>query len=292
MLCKIKSILSNFDKYCSLARLHSADICLLAIFPSLTSIVLVSHSVINSCFYMFLCTIGGFIMRSAGCVINDICDRNIDPHVERTKNRPLANNSLTVVQALKLLLPMLLCACMLLIFTNPYTVKISIICMILIVLYPLSKRCFTWPQLLLGLAINGGVLIGCSMVIGHLTLSAVLLYLGCIFWTIGYDTIYAAQDKEYDIKLGMQSTAIRFGDDIRSWIGRLYTIVITMWTSAGIVSMLHPVFYLVILIIAAMFYYQYKKSDFDNPEKCKYMFKMNIYVGLILFLGTLFSKII
>ena len=292
MLCKIRNILSNFDKYHSLLRLHSIEIILLSVFPSLASIVLVSHSVINACFCMFLCAIGGFIMRPAGCIINDIFDRKIDAQVKRTKNRPLANNSLSVAQALKVLLVLLLCACTLLIFTNIYTVKISIIYMVLIFLYPLAKRYFSWPQLLLGIVFNAGVLIGCAMAIGHLTLSCVLLYLGCIFWTIGYDTIYAAQDKEYDASLGLHSTAVRFGNNIRSWIGRLYMITITMWISAGIISVLHPVFYLAILIIAAIFYYQYRKSDFDNPEKCMYMFKINIYVGLLLFLGTVFSKII
>ena len=289
---KIKNIVSNAAKYHSLLRLNSMEIILLALFPTLTSIVLVSHDLIKTCFSMFLCTIGAFIMRPAGCIINDIFDRKIDAQVERTKNRPLANDSLSVVDSLKVLLILLLCACALLIFTNIYTVKISVISMILVVLYPLSKRYFSWPQFMLGIVFNAGVLIGCAMAIGHLTLNAVLLYIGCIFWTIGYDTIYAAQDREYDIKLGVQSTAVRFGDNIRSWIGRLYMITITMWISVGIISVLHSIFYLAILIIAALFYYQYRKSDFDNPEKCMYVFKTNIYVGLILFLGAVFSKII
>ncbi|AHX03540.1 4-hydroxybenzoate polyprenyl transferase [Ehrlichia chaffeensis str. Heartland] len=292
MLCKIKDIISNFRKYHLLLRLHSVEIILLLIFPSLASIALVSHSVLRACGYMFLCSIGAFIMRPAGCIINDIFDRKIDSEVKRTQNRPLANNSLSVFQALKILAILLLCACVLLVLTNMYTIKIAIVSMVLIVLYPLAKRYFAWPQLLLGIVFNTGILMGCTMTVGHLTLSCVLLYIGCIFWTVGYDTIYAAQDKEYDIKLGLQSTAIKFGNDIRLWIGRLYMITVTMWLSAGIIAVLHPIFYLAILIIAAIFYYQYKKSDFDNPEKCMYMFKVNIYVGLILFLGTVFGRIL
>ncbi|ABD44553.1 4-hydroxybenzoate octaprenyltransferase [Ehrlichia chaffeensis str. Arkansas] len=291
-MCKIKDIISNFRKYHLLLRLHSVEIILLLIFPSLASIALVSHSVLRACGYMFLCSIGAFIMRPAGCIINDIFDRKIDSEVKRTQNRPLANNSLSVFQALKILAILLLCACVLLVLTNMYTIKIAIVSMVLIVLYPLAKRYFAWPQLLLGIVFNTGILMGCTMTVGHLTLSCVLLYIGCIFWTVGYDTIYAAQDKEYDIKLGLQSTAIKFGNDIRLWIGRLYMITVTMWLSAGIIAVLHPIFYLAILIIAAIFYYQYKKSDFDNPEKCMYMFKVNIYVGLILFLGTVFGRIL
>ncbi|MGN7618549.1 MAG: 4-hydroxybenzoate octaprenyltransferase [Ehrlichia sp.] len=292
MLCKVRNILSGCGKYYSLLRLHSMEVILLSVFPSFSSIVLVSHNAINACFCMFLCSIGAFIMRPVGCIINDIFDRKIDAQVKRTKNRPLANNSLSVTQALRVMLLLLLCACVLLIFTNIYTVKISAVYMILIILYPLTKRYFSWPQLFLGVVFNAGVLIGCTTAVGHLTLSCVLLYLGCVFWTVGYDTIYAAQDRKCDINIGVQSTAVRFGDNIRSWIGRLYMIAMTMWVSAGIVSVLHPVFYIAILAIAAIFYYQYKKSDFDNPEKCMYMFKINIYVGLFLFLGTLFGRVI
>ena len=292
MLCKIKSIMSSFEEYRLLLRLHSPEIILLAMFPSLASIALVSCSVLGACGYMLLCSLGAFIMRPAGCIINDIFDREIDAEVKRTKNRPLANNTLSVFQALKILMILLLCACTLLIFTNMYTVKLSVISMVLIVLYPLAKRYFPWPQLILGIVFNVGVLMGCTMAIGHLTLSCVLLYIGCIFWTIGYDTIYALQDKEYDIKLGLQSTAIKFGNDVRLWIGRLYMITVTMWTSAGIISVLHPIFYVAILLIVVIFYYQYKKSDFDNPEKCMYMFKVNIYVGLILFLGTVLGRVL
>ncbi|KJV65442.1 MULTISPECIES: 4-hydroxybenzoate octaprenyltransferase [Ehrlichia] len=292
MLCKVKDIISNFGEYRLLLRLHSIEVILLLIFPASASIALVSHNVLKACGYMLLCSLGAFVMRPAGCIINDIFDRKIDAEVKRTKNRPLSNNNLSVFQALKILIILLLCACILLVFTNMYTVKLSVISMILIILYPLAKRCFPWPQLMLGVVFNVGVLMGCTMTVGHLTLSCVLLYIGCIFWTVGYDTIYALQDKEYDIKLGLQSTAIKFGSDVRLWIGRLYMITVTMWTSAGIISVLHPIFYMAILLIVVIFYYQYKKSDFDNPEKCMYMFKVNIYVGLILFLGIVLGRVL
>ena len=291
MLCKLRSVVSDFKEYYLLLRLHSVEVIFLLVFPSCTSILLVSHNLLYDTLYMLLCTLGAFIMRPAGCIINDIFDRKIDVEVERTKNRPIANGDLSVSQALKVLAILLLCASILLVFTNMYTVKVSVVSMILIVLYPLAKRYFSWPQLLLGIVFNSGVLMGCSMVMGHLALSSILLYIGCIFWTLGYDTIYASQDKEYDIQLGLKSTAIRFGSDIRSWIKRLYMITITMWICAGVISVLHPIFYIAIFIIAGIFYYQYKKSDFDNPKKCMYMFKINIYVGLILFLGALLGRV-
>ncbi|RZB13118.1 4-hydroxybenzoate octaprenyltransferase [Ehrlichia minasensis] len=292
MLCKLKNIVPNFEKYIELLGLHMVETFFLALFPGLASVVLVSHDALSACWYMFLCIVGTNIVKPAGCIINCICDREIDAKVKRTKNRPLADKSLTVVQALKVLVVLLLCSCMLLLFTNMYTVKLSIITMVLIVLYPLSKRFFAWPQFLLGLVFNSGALLVCSMITGRLTLSCILLYIGCIFWTVGYDTIYAAQDRECDIKLGLNSTALRFGNDIRLWVGRVYTIAIIMWTSSGIVAMLHPIFYIAILMIAIVFYYQYKKSDFDDSEKCMYMFNINAYVGLILFVGTLLGRVV
>ncbi|KJV69032.1 4-hydroxybenzoate octaprenyltransferase [Candidatus Neoehrlichia procyonis] len=289
MINKLKTI--DYRTYYSLLRLDSAKIVLLALFPACSSVVLVSNGLISGIYYCILNAIGAFIMRPAGCIINDIFDKNIDSRVERTKNRPLANNTLTVVQAIKVLLILLMIACMILSLTNILTFYISIFFAIIIVLYPLGKRYFWYPQVILGIVFNSGVLIGCTMVVNRFSFKSILLYIGCIFWTIGYDTIYSHQDKRDDAEIGLRSTALKFGENTRFFIGKLYTMTVTMWICMGIISSLNYIFYLAISVIMGIFYYQYKKSDFDDPEKCMRMFKVNIYVGALLFFGICFGKL-
>ncbi|QXK91819.1 4-hydroxybenzoate octaprenyltransferase [Neoehrlichia mikurensis] len=289
MINKLKMI--DYRAYYSLLRLHSAEIALLMLFPACSSIVLVSNSFLYSVYYCILSVIGAFVMRSAGCIINDIFDRKIDLHVERTKDRPLANGTLTVMQAIKALFILLMIACVILLLTNMFTFYVSFFFMIMIILYPLGKRYFWYPQVILGFVANSGVLIGCAMVMNRFSFKSVLLYIGCIFWTIGYDTIYAHQDKKDDAKLCIKSTALKFGENTKFYIGKLYMMAITMWVCMGIISSLNYIFYLAMCIIIGIFYYQYKKSDFDDPAKCIHMFKMNIYVGMFLFFGICFGKL-
>ncbi|MGN7678364.1 MAG: 4-hydroxybenzoate octaprenyltransferase [Anaplasma sp.] len=288
---KVKSVMKEYAPYFALFRLHSVEISLLAAFPTFSSIVLASDNLLKALWLFVLTIIAAVVVRSAGCVVNDIFDRKIDAQVERTKDRPLASGKLTVYQALKALVPLVLVALGILALTNALTFYISVVCAVGIVLYPLAKRHISCPQFVLGFVWNCGVLIGSAMASGTLTLGSVLLYIGCIFWTTAYDTIYAHQDRRDDVLLGLGSTAITFGDDTRLYIRRLYTLTITMWVCAGLVSALGIAYYLFLLGIAGMFYYQYRESDFDSPSKCMYMFKINIYAGIVHFFGVLFGKV-
>ncbi|MEH0831049.1 4-hydroxybenzoate octaprenyltransferase [Anaplasma bovis] len=277
-----------FVSYWDLLRgLIRSDITLLSIFPSCASVVLAANNSLSKILSAsLLVTIGAVFMHTIGCVINDILDRDIDSKVQRTKNRPLADGRLTVKNATILIMLMLPVPCALLLFTNPLTCYLSVICAIGAALYPLMKRITTCPQIFLGIVWNFGVLIGCAIVANKLTLGCILMYIGCAFWTVAFDTIYAHQDKECDAILGVGSSALKFGDKSRAYILGMNIITIIMWTSCGIVSRLNWPFYMCMLGAIGVFYYQYRCTDFDSPEKCMHMFLMNILAGWWLFFGV------
>lgn len=288
-----KDILKSYFKLMRLDNCLSVLWCFL--FPGLSGIALAANNIQQMIYYTILFLAGALLMRPIGCTINDIFDRKIDTEVERTKNRPLAKGALSVKQALILLMLLTPFAFVVLLLTNKTTVILGLICMPMVVIYPLLKRYFWWPQFFLGLTINFGALMGWSVIRDSLNLEAVLLYVGCVFWTLGYDTIYAHQDKEDDVRIGVKSTAIYFGDKTRLWLKRFYLMSLTMWASMALISQLNIFFYASLLAISLIFYYQYKKSNFDSPINCSHMFKINSYVGLLLsigiFLGNILSRI-
>ncbi len=282
-----------FEAYLSLMRLHSLTGLWLLLFPCLSSIMLVStHLEQKTFFYLLLFTVGAFLMRPAGCIINDIFDREIDTHVERTKHRPLANNTLSVKQALILLLLLLSAALTIILLTNKTTLILGIITMCMVTIYPLLKRYVWWPQLFLGLTFNMGVLMSSSLILNKISIESVLFYIGCVFWTLSYDTIYAHQDKDDDKKIGIKSTALYFGNNTRTWLKRFYMLSVTMWLYAGVLSSLNNIFLIVLSIIGIILYYQYKKFNHDDSAQCMLMFKNSSYIGLLLFVGIVLDRII
>lgn len=282
-----------FNRYFSLMRLHSLTGLWLVLFPSLSGILLASTSLsYQALFLLVLFTIGAFLMRPAGCIINDIFDREIDAHVERTKYRPLASGALNIKQALVLLSLLLSIALVILLLTNKTTLILGIISMCMIAAYPLLKRYVWWPQLFLGFTFNMGSLMGSAAIINQISIESLLFYIGCVFWTLSYDTIYAHQDKKDDEKLGMKSTALYFGDTTKSWLKRFYLISLMTWLYAGILSSLNNIFYIALLAVGFIFHRQYKNFNPDDPSQCMSIFKNNSYVGLLLFFGILLDRII
>ncbi|MDR0288775.1 MAG: 4-hydroxybenzoate octaprenyltransferase [Rickettsiales bacterium] len=283
----------HFNHYFSLMRLHSLTGLWLVLFPSLSGIILASTSLSWQAFFLFiLFTIGAFLMRPAGCIINDIFDKEIDAHVERTKYRPLASGALNVKQALILLSLLLSIALVILLLTNKTTLILGVISMCMIIIYPLLKRYVWWPQLFLGFTFNMGSLLGWAAVKNQISIEPMLFYAGCIFWTLSYDTIYAHQDKRDDEKLGMKSTALYFGDTTKSWLKRFHLISLMMWLYAGILSSLNNIFYIALLAVGVMFHCQYKNLNPDDSSQCMSIFKNNSYVGLLLFLGILLDRVV
>lgn len=283
----------NLEPYFSLMRLNNLVGLWLALFPSLSGILLASTSLSwQTFFYIIIFTAGTFLMRPAGCIINDIFDKEIDSYVKRTKYRPLASGSLSIKKALFVLLVLLLLALIILLLTNKVTLILGIICICMVIVYPLLKRYVWWPQFFLGLTFNMGALMGYSAIKNHIGIESIFFYIGCVFWTLCYDTIYAHQDKQDDEKIGLKSTAIYFGDNTKFWLKKFYIISCTMWLYAGILSSLQNVFYLALVAIGFIFYHQYKNFNPDSPTQCMYIFKNNSYIGLICFCGTLLDRII
>ncbi len=228
---------------------------------------------------------GAFLMRSAGCVINDYADRDFDPQVNRTKNRPLAQNAIPPREALQLFLLLAVFAASLLLFTNQLTVLLALVAVLLAAFYPFTKRFLPVPQLVLGLAFSWAVPMAFAAASGKVPPIAWLLLLGVIAWVVAYDTFYAMVDRPDDLKAGIKSSAIFFGGADRAMTFALQLIFLASLVAVGIQAS-RGVVYFLSLCVAAVFlaYQQLLVSDRDG-EKCFRAFLNNNYVGLVVFLG-------
>ena len=241
---------------------------------------------------MFLFVAGAVIMRGAGCVINDIYDRNLDKEVERTRLRPLASGEIELWQAVLLLIVLLALGLAVLLLLNRFTVTLGVISLVLIFTYPLMKRLTWWPQLFLGFTFNWGALMGWSSVTESLSLASLFLYVAGIFWTLGYDTIYAHQDKRDDEAIGIKSTARLFGERSHFWVIAFYGISLLMFIMTGWISGLHQGFYALLLVAACFIAVQLLLWRMDNPENCLQRFRSNRDFGLIILVGVIVGKFI
>lgn len=226
--------------------------------------------------------LGAFIMRSCGCVINDLWDRNLDKNVERTASRPLASGALSPKVGIITVIILLLLGLVILVQFNLYTILLGIFGLIPVILYPLAKRFTHWPQLVLGFTFNWGALLGWSAYYHSLSLEPVLLYIGCLFWTIGYDTIYAYQDREDDIKIGIKSTALLFKEKGKLAVGICYLISLFF---------LNLVFQSVFIALPFLhMIWQIKKWDIESQASSLHIFKSNIACGALIFVTALISS--
>ena len=235
--------------------------------------------------------LGVVIMRAAGCVINDIADRHFDPHVERTKNRPLASKRITLTEAIILFIVLMLIALLLLLQLNRYAVYIGIIAAILSMLYPFAKRMTHLPQLLLSLTFKIGILIAFAAQLNQLPSLAWLLYLTAILWMIGYDTMYALTDRNDDIKLGLKSTAILFGKQVKNVILGFQLSFLVGLIAIGRQANLHWVYWFsLIIVIMLCIYQQYLMRKYGDQSGFN-AFHNNHWVGLVVFIGILLGNV-
>jgi 4-hydroxybenzoate polyprenyltransferase len=232
-----------------------------------------------------LFTLGAIVMRSAGCAYNDYIDRDYDAQVARTASRPIPSGQVTPAEALAFAAFCSLAGFIVLIQFNAYTIWLGVASLIPVGIYPFLKRYTHWPQVALGLTFNWGALVGWSAVTGSLALPAVLLYLGCVLWTIGYDTIYAHQDVEDDLMLGLKSTAVRFGASTISWVGAFYAGAVVFWLLAGFFAGTHLVFFTSVVLVSLQMAWQVMTLDIGNPKNCLRRFRSNRDVGIVMFLG-------
>ena len=231
--------------------------------------------------------VGAFVMRGAGCTWNDITDRDLDAMVERTRSRPIPSGQVTVEQATAFLILQALVGLAVLVQFNPFTILIGILSLATVVIYPFLKRVTHWPQIGLGLAFSWGALMGWPAVFGRLDLAALVLYAGSIAWVIGYDTIYAHQDREDDALVGLKSTALLFGARTKPILSVFYSAAVILIGVAGWAADAGFLFALGPAAFAAHLAWQVWQLDIDDPDRCLGLFKSNRDAGLILFAGLL-----
>jgi len=245
----------------------------------------------NYILYIFLFFSGAVLMRSAGCIVNDIIDKNYDQKVERTKNRPLASNKISVRSALVIALILCLLALLVLINFNNLTIILALCSMPFAFTYPLMKRFTYWPQLFLGLTFNYGLLLGWVSIKESISLAPLIFYFGAIFWTLGYDTIYGYQDIKDDEIIGVKSTSIKFKNSPKTFIGSSYFLFFVCLILVGYFMKFSNLYYLFLLIpFFHLFLYQIKNWDVNNSNSCHKKFKSNNTLGLIVFLIILIEK--
>lgn len=272
--------------YLHLMRLHQPVGIGLLLWPCWWGILLASEGGIPW-WPLIAFTLGAILMRGAGCIINDICDRDFDVQVERTRTRPLASGAVTVKQAvLFLLIPLAISAAILLTF-NLTTILLGAASLVLVGLYPLMKRITYWPQLFLGFTFNWGALMGWAAVRGEMDMPAVLLYVGGVFWTLGYDTIYAHQDKEDDALIGVKSTALKLGDRTTLWVRRFYSMTAVLLFLAAFHAHVPDKFYPFWLAAVMQLMWQVYTLNCDDKQNCKTRFRSNNLFGLLLAVGLL-----
>ena len=240
---------------------------------------------------MLVFFIGSIIIRGAGCIINDLFDRNLDKLVERTKNRPIASGAVSIKEAIILLLLLLFLGFLILLSLNITSITIGVIAIFFIVLYPLMKRVTYFPQAFLGITINLGVLIGYASIKNDISYDAVILYIACGFWTLGYDTIYAFMDIKDDKKVGIKSTAIFFEQKpYKLYLAAFYTIFLILF-AFSIRESLSTLSIIVIIICLIYSLWIVFSLDVNDTENCLIRFKANNYIGFILFLAMLLERL-
>jgi len=237
--------------------------------------------------HLVLFFLGAFAMRGAGCTWNDIVDRDLDGRVERTRSRPIPSGQVSVAQAaIFLLLQSLVGLAVLLVF-NAFTIALGIASLAIVAVYPFMKRITYWPQIVLGLAFSWGALMGWAAAFARLDLPALVLYAGSIAWVIGYDTIYAHQDREDDALIGIKSTALLFGDRTKPMLAVFYGLAVVLLGAAGFAAGAGLPFAVGLLAFAAHLAWQIRRLDMTDPDICLALFKSDRDAGLILFAGFL-----
>jgi len=240
-----------------------------------------------SLIHLALFFIGAFAMRGAGCTWNDIVDRDLDRSVERTRSRPIPSGQVSVFQAAIFLVLQALIGFAVLISFNAFTIGLGVASLAIVAVYPFMKRITYWPQIVLGLAFSWGALMGWAAAFGRLDAPAFLLYAGSIAWVIGYDTIYAHQDREDDALIGIKSTALLFGERTKPMLALFYALAVILLGAAGFAAGAGLVFAIGLIAFGAHLAWQIVRLDITDPDRCLALFKSDRDAGLILFAGLL-----
>ncbi len=280
-------VLKKFTNYLELIRFKKPIGFLLLMWPCWFGLLLLDLETKNLLNWLLIFFLGSFFMRSAGCIINDIVDRKIDKSVKRTQFRPLASGKISMFEAILILLIFLFLGLFILLQFNLFAVICGICSIPFVVLYPFMKRITHWPQIFLGIAFSWGVLIVSTQFYQSIKTEFLLLYFACVTWTLGYDTIYAYQDREDDIRQDIKSTAVYFGNKGRVFVLTCYIFVLLIfgylgWNSS---NSLFSVF--IIAIIGICTYIAIQKWDIKSPESSNFYFRQNNIFAIMLFIYLL-----
>ena len=245
----------------------------------------------NYFFYLVLFFLGAVLMRSAGCIVNDILDKEYDKKVSRTKNRPIASGKISNKIAIFYTIILCLSALLVLLNFNNYTIILALGSMPLAFTYPLMKRYTYWPQLFLGITFNYGLILGWTSINEEIDLIPILFYFGAIFWTLGYDTIYGYQDIKDDEIIGLKSTSIKFKSNPIVFLITCYSIFYLITLSMGFLMNLNNLFFFSLAIVfLQIFYSQLKMLKIDDAKNCLKIFKSNNFLGLLVYFGIFIGK--
>ena len=243
-------------------------------------------------FYMLLFLSGAILMRSAGCIVNDIFDKNFDKKVFRTKNRPIASKKISVKKGIFYSLFLCLLAFIVLIQFNYFTILLALGSMPLAFTYPLMKRYTYWPQLFLGITFNYGLILGWTAITGEINLIPLIFYLGAVFWTLGYDTIYGFQDLKDDEIIGLKSTSIKFKQKPNLFLTICYLTFFLSLITIGVLLKLNVIFYFMLIAAAFQLYFlQIRKLNIKSSKICLSIFKSNNNIGFLVLLSLVLGKI-
>ena len=271
-------------------RLEKPIGTLLLLWPTLSAFFILKNGSPSFELVAIFC-VGTFLMRSAGCVINDYFDRDFDGKVKRTKNRPLVTGEIKPQEALILFCILISLSASLLMWTNKLTVMVAFVGLLIAVIYPLTKRFFKVPQLFLCFAFSWGVLMVSAAELNSISLTSLIIFTACFFWIMAYDTAYAMSDKEDDESIGLYSSAITFGKHSQKLILSCHLISLCLWSLSGYIEKINPAFYLSILICLLLVFFQFQLIKDGDREKCFLAFKQNNWIGFTILLGSIFATV-
>jgi len=288
--------MNQINLFIELTRLKRPIGFMLLFWPCLWGLTLVydfNSNLFNYFFYSALFLSGSILMRSAGCIVNDIADKNFDQKVERTKNRPIASGKVSVKLASTYALILCGIAFLVLINFNKFTILMALISMPLAFTYPLMKRITYWPQLFLGITFNYGLVLAWISISGEISIIPIIFYLGAIFWTLGYDTIYGFQDIKDDEIIGVKSTSIKFKNDPKKFLFISYCMFIISLFLIGILMNFKMYYFLFMIVpILHLLVFQISRLNTNLSLDCLIKFKSNNILGLIIFINILVGKLI
>ena len=288
--------MNQINLFIELTRLKRPIGFMLLFWPCLWGLTLVydfNSNLFNYFFYSALFLSGSILMRSAGCIVNDIADKNFDQKVERTKNRPIASGKVSVKLASTYALILCGIAFLVLINFNKFTILMALISMPLAFTYPLMKRITYWPQLFLGVTFNYGLVLAWISISGEISIIPIIFYLGAIFWTLGYDTIYGFQDIKDDEIIGVKSTSIKFKNDPKKFLFISYCMFIISLFLIGILMNFKMYYFLFMIVpILHLLVFQISRLNTNLSLDCLIKFKSNNILGLIIFINILVGKLI